>query len=252
MGPAPGTAADRVFAVRSGPPGGLRDGFIYDGVDVRRHATDFVCSLLDSLGREQANVIASSAGGYFAFVPALDRPERFQKMVMTGYSLGIEAIRPVWKAPPAVRNLLLVGGIPSAGNLFRFMQSRVDAETARDRYDDEFNVDVSRYADTYFEAYATAVTLPGAAERFISFIKNCLSLRGLTEQADLSDDLPGLEVPTLVLWGERDLVPPEAGREICASLSNVTFEVAEDSGHYPFSDVPDWTADRIRRFFDDD
>lgn len=85
----------------------------------------------------------------------------------------------------------------------------------------------------------------------VSFVKNLFTQRGLSEQADLSDDLSGLEVPTLILCGEHDLDPPDAGRESCASLPNVTFEVAEGSGHYPFNDVPDWTADRIREFFGD-
>lgn len=56
----------------------------------------------------------------------------------------------------------------------------------------------------------------------------------------------------MILWGERDMVPPEVGREICEQLPNVTLEVAEGSGHFPFNDVPDWTADQVRRFFSEE
>lgn len=161
-------------------------------------------------------------------------------------------MEPVWRASPAIRNLLLVSGIPGLGRLYKFMQSRMDADSARDLYQNGFNADVSTYPDAYFEAYAKEARLPGAAESFVSFFKNVLTLRGLSEQADLSDDLHGLKIPTLIIWGEHDVIPPEDGWETCASLPNVTFEVAEGSGHYPFHDVPDWTADRIREFFGDD
>jgi pimeloyl-ACP methyl ester carboxylesterase len=227
----------------------LSDGFIYDDINLRQHATDFVCSLLDTLEIDRANVVAASVGGYFAFAAALDQPERFRKLVFAGYPLGIEGTRPVWRSPPVIRNLLLVGGIPGFGKLFKLMLSGMDAEGAREMYADQFNVDVSKYPDQYFVAYAAALQLPGAAESFVSFAKRCFRLRGLTPQADLSDDLSGLEVPSLFLWGEHDIAPPRVGREAVARIPAANFEVVDGAGHYPFNDVPDWTADRIIEFF---
>lgn len=72
----------------------------------------------------------------------------------------------------------LVSGIPGLGRLYKFMQSRLVAESARDLYQNGFNGDVSKFPDAYFEAYATEARLPGAAESFISFFKNVLTLRG--------------------------------------------------------------------------
>lgn len=233
------------------PGCGLSDGFVYDDIDLRQHATDFVCSLLDALEIARADVVTCSAGAYFAFAAALARPERFRKLVFAGYPLGIVDTNPVWSSPPAIRNLLLVGGIPGFGKLFELMQSRMDAETVQELYAEEFNADVSIYPDQYFDAYATAIQLRGATQSFISFIKSCFGLRGLTAQADLSDEVSSLEVPSLFLWGEHDLAPPEVGRETVAPIPGGTFEVVDGAGHFPFHDAPDWTADRITEFLQD-
>lgn len=230
------------------PGCGLSDGFIYDGVDLRQHATDFVCSLLDALELDRADILASSLGGYFALAAALDRPERIRKLVFSGAALGVAGTNPIWRSPPSMRIFLLVGGVPGFGKLYQWMMSRLDAESARELYEDELHIDVSRYPDEYFDAYSTALQLPGAAKSGVSFLKTGFGLRGLTEQADLSDDLSGLEVPSLFLWGEHDIVPPQVGQQGVASIPEATFEVVDGAGHYPFNDVPDWTAERIAEF----
>lgn len=232
------------------PGCGLSDGFIYDNVDLRQHATDFVCSLMDALDIDQADIVAYAVGGYFAFAAALDRPERIRKLAFAGAPMGLGGLdNPLWRSPPSTRIFLLVGGVPGFGKLYQWMMSRMDAESARELYEEEFNVDVSKYPDLYFDAYSTALHLPGAAESDVSFLKSSLGLRGLSGQADLSNELSGLEVPSLFLWGEHDeIVPPEVGRQCVAPIPEATFKVVDGAGHLPFNDAPDWTAERIAEF----
>ncbi len=225
------------------PGCGLSDRFTYGDVDLRRHASDFVCSFLDALGIDRANVVACSAGGYFTFAAALDRPDRFRKLVFAGYPLGI-----VDSAPLPLR---LVGAVPGFGKIFKLLQSRQDAETLREFYADEFNADLSTFPDSYFEAKHAALQLPGGIDSFTSFLEETMSLRGLSSAADLTEDTTELTVPSLVLWGERDLAPVDAGREAVARIPAATFEVVDGAGHFPFHDAPDWTADRIREFLQD-
>jgi pimeloyl-ACP methyl ester carboxylesterase len=225
------------------PGCGLSDHFTYGDTDLRRHASDFVCSVLDALGLERADVVACSAGGLFAFAAALDRPERFRRLVFAGYPLGI-----VHSAPLPLR---LVGSLPGFGRLFELMQSRQDAEDLREFYDDEFNADLSTFPDSYFEAKYASLQLPGAVESFTSFLKATMSLRGLSPAADLTEEVTSLEVPSLFLWGEHDLAPPAEGRDAVASIPDATFEVVDGAGHFPFHDAPDWTADRITTFLQD-
>lgn len=226
------------------PGCGLSDRFTYDGVELRRHAADFVCSILDSLGLERANIVACSAGGFFALAAALDRSKRFRKLVFAGYPLGI-----VHDAPLPLR---LVGGVPGFSRIFKLLQSRQDAEDLREFYTDEFNADLSMFPDVYFEAKHASLQLPGAIDSFTSFIKATMSLRGLSAAADLTEDATELTVPSLFLWGEQDLAPPEAGRDAVAGIPDASFEVVEGAGHFPFHDAPDWTAERIREFLGGD
>jgi pimeloyl-ACP methyl ester carboxylesterase len=66
--------------------------------------------------------------------------------------------------------------------------------------------------------------------------------------------LPRLAVagtPTLVVWGERDVVtPPAYGRAVAAALPGSTFVSVPDAGHVPFRESPEavWAAlDRFLR-----
>lgn len=232
------------------PGCGLTEGFLYDDVDLRQHATDYVCSLLDALEINQADVVAHSAGAYFSFATALEHPERIRKMVFPGAAVGLEGVGtdPIWRSPPAIRNYMLFGAVPGFGKVYEWMMSGMEAETAREMFEDTFNFDVSKLPDHYFDAYTTGSELPGALESDVSFLKSIFGLRGLTGEADLSDDLPDLEVPSLFLWGEHDVIPPDIGQQGVAPLPDVTFEVVDGAGHYPFNDAPNWTAERITKF----
>jgi len=51
--------------------------------------------------------------------------------------------------------------------------------------------------------------------------------------------LRAVSVPTLVMHGERDLLPVGVAREIVATLGNTRLEVIPDAGHMPFWESPE-------------
>jgi pimeloyl-ACP methyl ester carboxylesterase len=56
----------------------------------------------------------------------------------------------------------------------------------------------------------------------------------------LVDRLPLLEIPTLVVWGERDRVFPESqAKEAAAHLRRGSLTVIPDCGHMPHVECPD-------------
>lgn len=68
---------------------------------------------------------------------------------------------------------------------------------------------------------------------------------------DLS--LPGrvaaISSPTLVVWGQEDLVvPPTHAQLICDAIPGARVEVLSRAGHDPLSDNPSGFADAVRRF----
>jgi proline iminopeptidase len=62
-------------------------------------------------------------------------------------------------------------------------------------------------------------------------------LRG--EGYDWRSLLRAVSVPTLVIHGERDLLPVSVARDIVATLRNARLEIIPDAGHMPFWESPD-------------
>jgi proline iminopeptidase len=60
--------------------------------------------------------------------------------------------------------------------------------------------------------------------------------------------LRAVSVPTLVIHGERDLLPVSVAREIVATLGNARLEVIPDAGHMPFWESPELFFTLIESF----
>jgi proline iminopeptidase len=57
-----------------------------------------------------------------------------------------------------------------------------------------------------------------------------------------------VSVPTLVIHGERDLLPVSVAREIVATLGNARLEIIPDAGHMPFWESPELFFTLIESF----
>ena len=62
----------------------------------------------------------------------------------------------------------------------------------------------------------------------------------------LAGRLSGLQVPTLVLWGDSDqIVDPDYGRAYAAAIPTARFQLLKDTGHLPQMETPDQVLDAI-------
>jgi pimeloyl-ACP methyl ester carboxylesterase len=69
--------------------------------------------------------------------------------------------------------------------------------------------------------------------------------------ADLSDHLPRIAAPTLVVWGDGDaLIPPAAGRRLAGTIPGATFAIVPDAGHAPMWERPDLFDRLVLDFLD--
>jgi pimeloyl-ACP methyl ester carboxylesterase len=58
--------------------------------------------------------------------------------------------------------------------------------------------------------------------------------------ADVSEELPGISTPTLLVWGEQDpLVPPTAGKLLRSQMPSSRLVVLEGTSHVPMFDRPE-------------
>lgn len=66
---------------------------------------------------------------------------------------------------------------------------------------------------------------------------------------DLSSDLSAIKIPTLVTWGEKDIITPIKEGELIAKLiPNAKFSVVKDVGHFKFLEKPEEFIKLIKEF----
>jgi pimeloyl-ACP methyl ester carboxylesterase len=78
------------------------------------------------------------------------------------------------------------------------------------------------------------------------YLGTCYALR----DADLTQETPKINKPTLVLCGDQDIAtPPELGRELAQAISNARFALIENAAHLICIEQPEATARQIVKFF---
>ena len=85
---------------------------------------------------------------------------------------------------------------------------------------------------------------PAVDEQFLGAARSML--RVLARRRSLLADMRSIQVPVLLLHGEKDrLVSIGAARAVAAANPSWRFRVAPDVGHVPQLEVPEWTAGHI-------
>jgi pimeloyl-ACP methyl ester carboxylesterase len=241
MGPLQAHA--RLYAVDR-PGFGLTDAFDYRGVNLREHAADFVISVLDSLGIESATLVGGSMGGFFVLAASLAHPERVRRIVLVGYAVG--AVR---TAPLMLR---LICGVPGLARLF--MKGRPTMEAQRKQYRKMFHVDVDKIPDLFLETRIAGIRLPSelggrtGIPTWAQLLPRAAGLRGVRREVFLGDELPRIQSPSLMIMGQYDMAPPEAGRAVMAGIPGGRFEYLPGIGHFPFLEAAERTAELIVEF----
>ena len=73
--------------------------------------------------------------------------------------------------------------------------------------------------------------------------------RGMAQRPDVTDLLPSIDLPTLVVCGERDTISPvEEMREIAAAIPGARFNVIEKAGHMSPLENPKAFNAAVREF----
>jgi pimeloyl-ACP methyl ester carboxylesterase len=218
---------------------GSRSGETIDRVDVAAHAEDLE-RVLDAVGAERAVFVGWSMGVQVVLELVARFPERASHLVLMSGSSG----RPFASVglPGAERWLspLLLGAQKNAR-----LVSAVVERLARSRRAANW-VRRLRIVNPKFETDA----LLSLAEEFttIDFDVYLRTLRALNDH-DGSRALAGVDAPTLVVTGSRDLIlPPRAARHLASRLPRAELYVVADATHYAPAEFPDLVNARIDRF----
>jgi pimeloyl-ACP methyl ester carboxylesterase len=212
--------------------------------DIEVYADGLIADLLDALDRERAHVVATSYGGYFALRGAAAHPDRFDRIVELGWTIGA----PMAKVPPVMR----VMAVPGVGRLSGLIprNERVVRRILR-------QVGLGR-------ALESGAFTPAALDWFTSVLRDTPTMRnelkgtprvilpigGMNERVLLPATLRArIAAPTLFLWGEDD---PNGGatiaRDFVAPFPDARLELLADAGHSPWIDEPDRVAAAMTSF----
>jgi pimeloyl-ACP methyl ester carboxylesterase len=163
-------------------------------------------SLLDDLDLRDVTLVGNSIGGWITVEMALTRSPRISGIVLID-AVGIEV------AGKPVADFFTMGYDEFLERAFR-------------------NPDPFRMNPT---------SLPPAAQAAMAANRSALATYtgGQMNDPALAERLGGLEIPTLVLWGESDrIADPEYGRAYAESIPKARFQILADVGHLPQVEDP--------------
>jgi len=183
---------------------------------IRDLATAYL-ALLEQLDLHDVVVVGNSMGGWLGAELALRACPRVTALVLLN-AAGLDAT-------PAS------GGITDPGTL-------APAERAAYAFHDP-----ARFAAAIRRP--TAEADQAAAQRAVQAYGGAPFM----QDASLRPRLPGLKLPTLVLWGESDrIIPPTYGRQFADLIPAARFALVPRAGHFPQIEQPDTVVAHIRSF----
>jgi len=188
-----------------------------------------VRDLLQAIGHDRATVVGHSLGGGVAMQFAYQFPERCERLVLVSSGglgrevhmllraaalPGSEFVLPLLAAPGLISRLDTVGAFLSRLGL------RAGADL------DEMWRGFSSLSDA------------GARAAFIHTLRTILDPGG--QRVSATDRLYlAAEMPTLILWGERDpIIPYRHGLHASEMMPGSRFVTFPDAGHFPYRDDP--------------
>ena len=190
---------------------------------------DYVAAALDALELERALLVGQSYGGEFAWRAARDHPGRVAGLAIMSSS-GYERAEGDW-LPEEVE--MRENGLADYGWLLN-SRSRVERALA-----------------PHFQQIP-----PERTEEFFLVCENRSNWHAMIdlardENGDREDDIAGISVPTLVLWGADDAGydPVAYGERFARDIPDAEFRLVEGSGHYPQEERPAETARALAEFF---
>lgn len=212
------------------PGCGLTDPFDYAGVDVKRHAVDFLRSFLQALKLDQVVLAAHSMGAYFAFNFSIHFPGNVHMMIWPGAPAGLNR----W-IPPKLRLL----GTRGLNKLLIRTVAKPSIRGVKEIYSDLLVKDPDRVAPEYLLNTFHGQMLPGGMKSFTTLLENVLTWKGWKEQYYMGDQLHQLTVPLRIIWGANDVFEtPESGKSKVRLVRDCRFEIVKDAGHCVWLDQP--------------
>lgn len=221
-------SADARVAAFDRPAFGLterprRDEWCVGNPYTRERSARITVELLDRLGVDRAVLVGSSAGGTAALETYALAPDRVSGLVLVSPAITGDV-----GAPPQLRSLLSAGQFRAVAPR---LIARMAGDVTRERVARSW-ADPSRATDEDVAAYATPMQVAGwetaLYELFVA-----------EPPPDLRDLLGRIDVPTVVVSGDRDrVISPTWNRRTAAAIPRARYVQLDGCGHTPQEECP--------------
>jgi len=186
----------------------------------------FLRDFMDGVGIEKAILIGNSMGGGIAWAMAVLFAERVERLVLINC------------VPPDVlgqvrndsfRTLVAIKDIPFLPYLVIASRNKRSIKWILQECVSNIKLITPEILDRQYQISK----IRGTTWVIYSTFKNA------KEAPKLKDYLSRIYQPTLLLWGERDLIfPPSVGEDLHRAIKGSKFQTIEKSGHIPMWETP--------------
>jgi pimeloyl-ACP methyl ester carboxylesterase len=188
---------------------------------------DCLAGFIDGLGLDRPHVAGLSFGGALALAFCARHPAVPATLVLASAYAGWRGSLPADVAEQRLEQALLLAGMSPDEFVGTLLPTMFSEGTPREAVD-EFGAALTEFHPTGFRAMARA-----SAE-------------------DLRDALPGIDVPTLLVYGDSDVRAPLTVAEgLHAAISGSTLVVLPGTGHVCNIEAPDAFDAAVRGFLGD-
>jgi pimeloyl-ACP methyl ester carboxylesterase len=185
-------------------------------------------AVMDAAGVESAHVLGFSMGGFIAQEFALNYPERVRKLILASTACGGREV--VWAAPEVLTALAAKDVKTREEGFWSTAPYNYEAATPRALMEEDLEVTLRHplKRESYQAQLQAIMTWEGSYSR-----------------------LKNLDVPTLVLHGDRDqLIPTENGRILARAIPNAELVLIHGAGHRFMTDKLEASREAILSFLD--
>ncbi|MDI6762442.1 MAG: alpha/beta hydrolase [Thermodesulfobacteriota bacterium] len=187
----------------------------------------FVRDFMDGVGMKRATLIGNSMGGGIAWAMAALFPERVEKLILINCippDILDQVRNDSFRTLVAIKDIFLLPYLIIAGRSSNSVKlilqecvsdiKLITPEILNRQYQ------LSKIKGTTWVLYSTFKNAGGASK-----LKDCLSQ---------------IHQPTLLIWGEKDLIfPPSVGEGLHRIIKNSKIQIIKGSGHIPMWETPE-------------
>jgi pimeloyl-ACP methyl ester carboxylesterase len=186
---------------------------------------DMVNQFMEKLGIPRAAIVGHSMGGTVSLNIGIKYPDKVVKACCIGSPINGNSLNLLLKLSGVPAFAFIVWRFPPLLRLFLRLYSRFMAKDGK--------------------KMAEIITRDVSQVTMESFFQSIGTLRG----TNLTDQLYKITVPTLGVYGKRDIIVNPNQRHLLAKgVPHAQVVYIEDAGHFPMLDTPDRFLETLREF----